>query len=593
MDQFTFEPDLIVEVTNGCNMSCKGCYAPNVLSSSKKINLKMKNLSSNLLEHNWNFKKKLKIISVRGGEPTLNPEIKEILNFLSEKSDQVFLETNGLWIRDNLDLLETIQENGTIIKLSFDKMHSSNSIAKLSTIETLEHLRINFCIAITASNVDEFQTELKSINSFRKVTNIYWHKKATSIDQLIQPKFGVIDVQGSLKSSVSNKFEKSMGATLSLLLFFILFIFKFEFALAKETHKIVIGLASNFSEASSSSSNPFGNYFSDAIKLALEDRSEKLKLNKIELTTRNFNYGIDQTQVIPVVQEAIKSDIIAMLGYNYSSYALIAAPLHLNGKLPMITPSATANRLNNYSSFIHPTCFDNKFMGVSLAHIASSELKSKRVAIVVATDCAYCQDLASAFRIEFEKTGNSTKTFSVLDSDVNFDSISNEIKSDPKFDAVLVPNHEMTSAKIIYELASKGIKLPYLGGDGWGNVGAEFFGILKSSPVNGFTVSHWHQDDPNIASKKFFKRYQKAFGKAPNDTSVLAYDAMTYLIDVIITDRAFDRTTLERALNRERKFSGITGLSLFNSGKGPRKSLVLLKVKPEKFQYLKTIRPEL
>jgi hypothetical protein len=48
---------------------------------------------------------------------------------------------------------------------------------------------------------------------------------------------------------------------------------------------------------------------------------------------------------------------------------------------------------------------------------------------------------------------------------------------------------------------------------------------------------------------------------------------------------------LEIALNRSRKYKGITGVSNFKLGKGPKKSLILLKSKNNRFEYYKTLEP--
>jgi branched-chain amino acid transport system substrate-binding protein len=357
--------------------------------------------------------------------------------------------------------------------------------------------------------------------------------------------------------------------------------------------KITVGLASNFSEVSSSASNPYGNYFLNGIELALKKNAKELKAQGIEINLKKFDYGIDQTKIISVVGDATKSDAIAVLGYNYSSHALVAAPLHVQNKLPMITPSSTANRLSAFGSYIHPTCFDNSFMGAALARIANEQLRVKRVAIVVAADCAYCQDLTNAFKAEFEKYGHKIKIFQVLDGDLDFEPVAKEIKADGKYQAVLVPNHELTSAKIISALLNEGVHIPFLGGDGWGNVGEEFFGIIKNKEMEGYTVSHWNRDNPSPASKNFIKDYFDLFGKKPNDTSVLAYDSMSFVLKVIMEEKAYTRESLELALAKDRKYKGITGDYFFVSGKAPKKSLVVLKVKSQKFQFLKTMGPKI
>ena len=372
---------------------------------------------------------------------------------------------------------------------------------------------------------------------------------------------------------------------------FFIFIFAGAQAAVSATKDIVIGLASNFSEVSSSSSNPFGGYFRDGVTLALKDSQARLEKKGIKISFKEFDYGNSDARVLEAAKKATESDAIAVLGYNFSSHALLAAPLHQKAGLPMLTPSATANRIASLGPFVHQGCFDNAFMGETLARVAANRLKAKRAAIVVAADCAYCTDLAQAFRAEFTKNGGSIAIFvSVLQDDKNFDEVYEKLK-DQTFDAVLVPNQELSSAKIISTLSRKGIYQPFLGGDGWGNVGEEFFGILGKQKLNGFSVSHWHPEEISNRSKKFVQDYQASFKKRPNDTSVLAYDSMLLLVEAILQTESYTRSGMEASLNKIKDFSGVTGRFFFKADHAPTKSLVLLSANSSKFKVLERIEP--
>jgi branched-chain amino acid transport system substrate-binding protein len=354
---------------------------------------------------------------------------------------------------------------------------------------------------------------------------------------------------------------------------------------------VSIGLASNFSEVSSSSSNPFGGFFRNGIDLAVTDAKEKLAKKNIVIKLVDFDYGNLDSRVIQAAKKAVASDVIAVVGYNFSSHALLAAPIHQQGHLPMLTPSATANRIGSLGAFVHQACFDNEFMGETLARVAVSKLKAKKVAIIAAVDCAYCADLAKAFEAQFVKSGGTISiSVPILRADRDLASVMEKLKGQD-FDAVLIPNEELLSARIIAALLQHGIKKPVLGGDGWGNVGNEFFGILNGQSFSGYSVSHWHPDEKSARTKKFIADYNRAYGKAPNDTSVLAYDSMSLLIDALIKAPALTREGVENSLTKMRAFTGVTGQFLFRAGKAPRKSLVLLTGSGASFKVLERIEP--
>lgn len=350
-----------------------------------------------------------------------------------------------------------------------------------------------------------------------------------------------------------------------------------------------VGIASNFSEVSSSNSNPFGNYFYNGILLAKKQREAELKNKKINLIVDKIDYGVDQLNVIPALEKAqLSKNSIAVIGYNYSSHALIAAPFHQKIKIPMLTPSATATRLSKFDSYVHPTCFNNEQMGKVLSKVALNELKAKRVVSITAVDCAYCQDLTETFKATFEASGGHFSKIEILDNDSDFSAVIQKLKKE-KIDVILIPNHELTSARIIAALLDAHINVPFLGGDGWGNVGEEFFGITRDRPLKGYSVSHWFTDANDPKSIKFKTEYLTQFKKAPNDTSVLAYDAMNYLMDVILENQAYTPETLEKALNKKKVYEAISGKTIFNHGLVESKNLIILKVSPNKFQFFKKV----
>jgi branched-chain amino acid transport system substrate-binding protein len=352
-----------------------------------------------------------------------------------------------------------------------------------------------------------------------------------------------------------------------------------------------IGLASNFSEPSSSSSNPYGDYFRNGVRLALDHAQLRLDKRGLTISLEEFDYGTAQIRVRDAATRAAASKVIGVLGYNFSSHALLAAPLHQTAKLPMLTPSATADRISRMGAFVHVACFDNSFIGSALARVARGRLKAKRAAVVVAADCAYCQDLARAFEAEFTRDGGTVAVRSeVLDSDKDFGPTLEQLKA-AQFDVVLVPNQELNSARIISALIQSGIHKPFLGGDGWGNVGDEFFAVLGDQNLEGFSVSHWHPDVAAPRSRRFVHDYIARFRKQPNDTSVLAYDATLLLVEAILSAKSRTREGLDAALTAIRQFEGVTGSFRFRTGEAPAKNMVLLSANKRRFKVVDTIAP--
>jgi len=358
------------------------------------------------------------------------------------------------------------------------------------------------------------------------------------------------------------------------------------------SQEVRIGLASNFSEVSLSTSNPYGDYFRKGVNLALKDAEPALKKRGIKIAFDEFDYGTNQLRVTDAAKKAASSSVLAVLGYNLSPHALLAAPIHQAAKLAMITPSATANRLAGMGPYVHMGSFDNDFMGATLARVANEKVKAKRAAIVVAEDCAYCHDLADAFERDFKASGGEiTARVGVLESQRDFSEAAKELKK-KNTDVILVPNYELVSIRIISALIDGGINRPFLGGDGWGDIGEEFYKVLGGKDLRGFSVSHWHPDLKTKASISFSKRFEGAYHVQANDTAVLAYDSANLLFQAIIKTKNLTREGVEKSLSQITHFNGATGTFRYRSGSAaPEKSIVLLSTNKTRFQVAEVLEP--
>ena len=75
----------------GCNFNCPFCYNSSLIKSSDDNFMSLDDLL-NFLEKR---KKVLDGVAITGGEPLLNPDIKELIKAIKEKGFKVKLDTNG------------------------------------------------------------------------------------------------------------------------------------------------------------------------------------------------------------------------------------------------------------------------------------------------------------------------------------------------------------------------------------------------------------------------------------------------------------------------------------------------------------------
>lgn len=170
MRQYNLIPDVNYHLTSKCNMSCKFCFAKflNVSELGKKQSISLVKL---LAEHGYQK------INFVGGEPTLCPWLKELVQEAKNSGMITSIVTNGLLI--NKSWLNNHSEHLDWIGVSIDSVipetnrklgrYASNSMSPglstyLEALETAKEfgLKIKINTVVTRINKGENFTELIS-----------------------------------------------------------------------------------------------------------------------------------------------------------------------------------------------------------------------------------------------------------------------------------------------------------------------------------------------------------------------------------------------------------------------------------------------
>ena len=207
---------MIIEATSVCDLKCSGCYAPNVTTKEDANSLLQKTPSLFLLKDRLaaslqlveKSEGKISSAAIRGGEPTKHPLLSEILALVSQSIDSVFLETHGRWILADTEatrnILASCRSRHITLKLSFDKMHGLSTEKLRAITNKLSSLGNSYLIAITESSIDDF-LRTRRLCDWLSDDQIIFQKKAFLAKELIQPKMGVIRVNGTWTNGLSTK----------------------------------------------------------------------------------------------------------------------------------------------------------------------------------------------------------------------------------------------------------------------------------------------------------------------------------------------------------------------------------------------------
>jgi uncharacterized radical SAM superfamily Fe-S cluster-containing enzyme len=139
----------VFSITNDCNLDCPICFTYN--RPDVKY-YKSPDDTQKILDKVFSQKTKRQILNITGGEPTLHPQLFDILERCQKMGiERITMNTNGLKMASNADFAKQIKDAGVQVVLSLDTLDSERSILihgkdicaqKLKALELLEQFDI-------------------------------------------------------------------------------------------------------------------------------------------------------------------------------------------------------------------------------------------------------------------------------------------------------------------------------------------------------------------------------------------------------------------------------------------------------------------
>jgi len=145
----------IFSITNNCNLACPICFTHN--RPDKVYNKSLDELER-ILDHIEAERENLDLLDLTGGEPTLHPQIFEILERCVKRSfRRVAMNSNGMVLGKNRAFSEKIKALGVQVILSLDTLDVEKSLrihgkdlvrSKLDALAMLEALNISTALLL-------------------------------------------------------------------------------------------------------------------------------------------------------------------------------------------------------------------------------------------------------------------------------------------------------------------------------------------------------------------------------------------------------------------------------------------------------------
>ncbi|NVB40112.1 hypothetical protein G6O69_19860 [Pseudenhygromyxa sp. WMMC2535] len=208
-----FSPDLIVEVTSVCDRKCPGCYSPTLRTTDDleetfrarpELFLDARTLSAALAQ----LPEMPGGIALRGGEPSRHPALESLIVASRRFSARVWVETHARWLLEPDALgrrwLAVLRDTGSIVKISFDRMHALRREQLEAVCETLGAHGVDWIIAITEPTLEKFSISRQAC-AWVDDDKVVFQEKVTDHRLLVQPRLGTLDVGGSLQRQPTAK----------------------------------------------------------------------------------------------------------------------------------------------------------------------------------------------------------------------------------------------------------------------------------------------------------------------------------------------------------------------------------------------------
>ncbi len=152
----------VFSITNHCNLNCNICFTYNRNDKKYYISQEdMKKTINTILAE----KDEIELINITGGEPTLHPNLFDILTVCQDsRINRITMNTNGIRIANDSEFAKQLKDTGVQLVLSLDtfdpiksvKIHGKDiSTEKKQTLNILESLNIPttiLCVCIKDVN---------------------------------------------------------------------------------------------------------------------------------------------------------------------------------------------------------------------------------------------------------------------------------------------------------------------------------------------------------------------------------------------------------------------------------------------------------
>jgi branched-chain amino acid transport system substrate-binding protein len=322
---------------------------------------------------------------------------------------------------------------------------------------------------------------------------------------------------------------------------------------SKDANEVKVGVSLPLSGALVS----YGKDVMAGVRLRVDqiNASGGIKGRKIALTVED-NRG-DPTDTRSSIKKLTEVDgVVAIIGPITSTSALAAKMDADRAGVPLITPTATNDKVTENTRWVFRVIFTDSFQGGKVATYVCQTMGLKKAATLIDNNSDYSKGLAASFAKEFAALGGAvTASESYQQKDTDFGTQMDKIiKSGAEI--IFVPGYPPEVPQIIKQAKVSGFKGLLCGGDGWDN--AAVIDNAGDKIVDCVFSAPFYVEDNRPIVKEFVQAIQASSKKLPGSFEALGYDSVS-LVAEAVGKAGTDRSAVAKALHELKDVEGVTG----------------------------------
>ncbi|MFC3396699.1 ABC transporter substrate-binding protein [Brenneria rubrifaciens] len=301
----------------------------------------------------------------------------------------------------------------------------------------------------------------------------------------------------------------------------------------------------------------------------------------------------DKVEAANAMQRLVSSDKVdAVIGEVTSTNTMAMTKMAEDTKTPMVSPTATNDRVTRNRQYVSRVCFSDSFQGVVGANLASRDLGAKTAAIMFDSSNDYSVGLAKSFRTQFLKNGGTIPVeVQVPGGSKDFKAQLSTVKA-KNVDMIYMPIYYTEAALIAVQAKQLGLKVPVVGGDGL--AADQIFFTLGQDAVEGYMATDYYSPDAKEqtpAGEEFIKAWEEKYKEPTHTWGAMTADAYKMIVNGMNQcSNPKDRVCVNEKIRATNNFSGITGTLTLNNGDAIR-SAVINEVKDGKMVFKTVVNP--